>query len=56
MALAISGRVFAADGAPVAVDAGSICVHGDTRGAVRLVRAVRSALEQADIDIAPFAR
>jgi UPF0271 protein len=56
VALAITGRVFAADGTPVSVDPGSICVHGDTAGAVRLVRAVRTALEQADIDVAPFVR
>jgi len=56
VALAISGHVVALDGSPVAVDAGSICVHGDTTGAVRLVRAVRTALEQADVDVAPFAR
>jgi UPF0271 protein len=56
VALAISGYAIAFDGSPVAVEAGSICVHGDTTGAVRLVRAVREALEHADIDVAPFAR
>ena len=56
VALAISGRVFASDGTPVMIDAGSICVHGDTPGAVGLVRAVRHALEQADVDVAPFVR
>jgi UPF0271 protein len=54
VALAVSGYVVAVDGSPVAVNAGSICVHGDTPGAVRLVRAVRDALEHADIDVAPF--
>ena len=52
--LAISGRVFAVDGSPVAIKADSICVHGDTAGAVALVRGVREALEQADIEVAPF--
>jgi 5-oxoprolinase (ATP-hydrolysing) subunit A len=55
-AFAISRYVIAVDGSPVAVDAGSICVHGDTDGAVRIVRAVRTALEEAGIDVAPFVR
>lgn len=56
VALAISGHVIAVDGSALAVHAGSICVHGDTPGAARLVRAVRDALEHADIDVAPFRR
>jgi UPF0271 protein len=34
----------------------SICVHGDTPGAVNLVRAVRERLESKGYRIAPFAR
>jgi UPF0271 protein len=56
VSLAISGYAIAIDASPVAIDVGSICVHGDTAGAVRLVRAVRDALEQADVDVAPFCR
>jgi UPF0271 protein len=33
----------------------SLCLHGDTAGAVQLARAVRSALEQAGVELAPFA-
>ena len=33
----------------------SLCTHGDTPGAVSMARAVRAALEQADVTIAPFA-
>jgi UPF0271 protein len=33
----------------------SLCVHGDTPGAVGLARAVRSALEEAGVRLAPFA-
>ena len=41
-----SGRQ-AVDGTVVDLDARSICIHGDTPGAVALARAVRSALEHA---------
>jgi UPF0271 protein len=33
----------------------SLCVHGDTAGAVELARAVRTALEEAGVALAPFA-
>jgi len=33
----------------------SLCVHGDTPGAVALARAVRDALRAAGIELAPFA-
>lgn len=33
----------------------SICVHGDTPGALELVRAVRDALVEADVALRPFA-
>jgi UPF0271 protein len=32
----------------------SLCVHGDTPGAVALARAVRTALEEAGVALAPF--
>ncbi len=38
---------------PVAID--SICVHGDTPGAVAMARAVRTALEAADVTLCSFA-
>jgi 5-oxoprolinase (ATP-hydrolysing) subunit A len=34
----------------------SICVHGDTRGAVEIARQVRDALTAAGTELAPFAR
>ena len=39
------GKVMALDGAEVAVQAETICVHGDTPGAVDFVRALRVELE-----------
>ena len=37
-------RVTAADGTVVEVEAASLCLHGDTPGAVQLAHAVRAAL------------
>lgn len=54
--LATEGRVTAVDGTDVAVPAESICTHGDSPGAVEMARAVRAALTEAGVDIAPFVR
>jgi 5-oxoprolinase (ATP-hydrolysing) subunit A len=53
--MATDGRVESADGEEVAVQVRSICVHGDTPGAVDLARAVRSALEEAGVTVESFA-
>ena len=50
-----SGSLPAIDGTVVRVDAESICVHGDTPGAVVMARAVRSALAVAGVQLRPFA-
>jgi UPF0271 protein len=55
VAIATTREVVAADGSHVPVRARSICVHGDTPGAVALARAVRSALEAASVGVHPFA-
>ena len=47
--------VTAASGQEVAVPARSLCVHGDTAGAVGLARAVRAALDAAGVTVQPFA-
>ena len=52
--LAVDGEVVAVDGTVLQVAAESLCVHGDTPGAVQLVRAVRSALTAAGVGLAPF--
>ena len=49
------GRVEAADGTVLRLRADSLCVHGDSPDAARLVAAVRERLERAGIGIAPFA-
>lgn len=53
--MALDGTVVAVDGAEVALEARSVCVHGDTPGAVALVRAVRSALTDAGVTLESFA-
>ena len=49
--LVTSGRITAVDGSPVAVRADSICLHGDTPGAVEHAEAVRKALADAGISV-----
>lgn len=53
--MAVDGTVVAVDGSEVALKARSICVHGDTPGAVALARSVRAALAGAGVALEPFA-
>jgi UPF0271 protein len=52
--MAAEGVVVAVDGTAVDVVVESVCVHGDTPGAVELARGVRAALEAAGLPVAPF--
>lgn len=52
--LASSGSLLSADGAEVRVDAESICLHGDTPGAVAMAQAVREALDAEGVGIRSF--
>lgn len=52
--LATQGVVEAIDGSVIRIDAQSICVHGDSPGAVAIAREVRGRLEAAGIAVAPF--
>ncbi len=49
------GAVIAQSGKRIPVGIDSICVHGDTPGAVAMARAVRDRLERAGIALKPFA-
>lgn len=53
--LAKQGEIVAIDGSVLRSEARSICLHGDTPGAVELAREVRQALEGEDVTIAPVA-
>lgn len=52
--MATTGILPAADGTDVTVRADSICVHGDTPGAVELAVSVRRALAESGVDVRPF--
>lgn len=52
--LATEGRVTAADGTEIDFQADTICLHGDTPGAVQLAAAVRAELERAGVEIKPM--
>jgi 5-oxoprolinase (ATP-hydrolysing) subunit A len=48
------GVVTAEDGSEIALEAQTICVHGDNPEAVALVREIRKALLDAEIDVVPM--
>lgn len=52
--LVVDGYVTAVDGTRVSVRADSICVHGDSPGAVAIATAVSTALAQAGVRLAAF--
>lgn len=49
-----TSRVTAVDGSTIEIAAQSVCVHGDTPGAVAVARAIRSTLEGAGVAVASF--
>jgi 5-oxoprolinase (ATP-hydrolysing) subunit A len=53
--MATEQTVETVDGGQVAVPVRSLCVHGDTPGAVALARGVRAALEAAGVPLEAFA-
>ena len=53
--LARSGELESIDGAKVHISAQTICVHGDTPGAVDIARRVRATLVAEGVTLAPFA-
>jgi len=54
--LAERGEIVAVDGTVLRTGARSLCLHGDTPGAVGHARAVRAALTGAGVEPTPFAR
>jgi UPF0271 protein len=49
-----SGLMAVIDGDPIKLDAHSICVHGDSAGAVEMAREIRTRLTTQGIQIASF--
>ena len=54
MTLVRDGVIEAVDGSMVRVEADSICVHGDSPGAVAIARTIRQRFEQESVQIASF--
>ncbi len=54
--IATEGIAWSADGARVELAVDSLCVHGDTPGAVHIAGRVRTALERAGVELRAFAR
>ena len=52
--LATDGKVIAIDGTEIDFSADSICLHGDTAGAVELAGEVRGSLEAGGVAITPM--
>jgi UPF0271 protein len=53
--LAVKGEVVAVDGTVVQVRPDSLCIHGDTPGAVEMATRVRAGLEAAGVALESFA-
>ena len=53
--LAVKGEVVAVDGTVVQVRPDSLCIHGDTPGAVEMAAGVRAGLEAAGVELESFA-
>jgi 5-oxoprolinase (ATP-hydrolysing) subunit A len=54
LTMVTSGTVAASDGSEVRLDVESVCVHGDSPGAVRIATAVRERLTANGIDLKAF--
>jgi UPF0271 protein len=51
ISLATAGQVTGLDGTEIEVKADTLCIHGDTPGAVEAARVVREALENEGVEI-----
>jgi len=56
MRMVTEGTVETVDGSEFRIQPDTICFHGDTPGAPRLVRAAREALARAGVEISPMGR
>jgi 5-oxoprolinase (ATP-hydrolysing) subunit A len=54
VSMVTTGHVTAVDGSAVAVLVESVCVHGDSPGAVQIASAVRDRLKADGIDMKAF--
>ena len=56
VAMVCEGSVEAIDGARIAFEVDTLCVHGDTPGAAALAAALRRGLEDAGVTVARLTR
>ncbi len=54
LAMLRAGAIITAQGTQLPAQIDTICLHGDTVGALDIARALREALAQAGIEMAPF--
>ncbi|QPC95489.1 LamB/YcsF family protein [Mesorhizobium sp. INR15] len=54
--MVVGGHIPTTGGKRLPVDATTLCVHGDTPGAVEIVRALRASLAENGVEIAPFSK
>ena len=54
MKISTTGKVLTLDGVEIDIAVQTICCHGDTPGAEKIVRAVREALEKAGVAVKPL--
>lgn len=54
LGIVVHHRLTAIDGSIIEIVADSLCIHGDTPGAVAIARAVREALVVSGVDLVPF--
>jgi UPF0271 protein len=54
VAMLTTGRLAAVDGSSITVEAESVCVHGDSPGAVRIATTLRERLVAEGIALGPF--
>ena len=54
--MVVNGRIPTTGGKRLPVTPETLCIHGDTKGAVDIARRLRGALEANGVTIAPFAK
>jgi len=52
--MVLDGAVVSVTGKVIKMRTDTVCIHGDTPGAVDIARCIRQALKNAKIDVAPF--
>ena len=54
--MAKEGKVVAIDGTEITLQAETLCVHGDTPGAIDLVKKIRETLTESGVQVVPLSR